>query len=347
MISVGILGFGYATRTFHAPLVSSTPGLSLDAIVQRNGDEASLAYPAARVFRSVEEMLRDSQVELVVIATSNPSHFPLATQCLEAGKHVVVDKPFAVTLEEAEQLIRLATQRSRVLSVFHNRRWDGDFLTLQQLLREGRVGRATRFDSNFDRFRPTVDTAAWRQRNEPGSGVLFDLGPHLLDQAVTAFGQPASLRASVRCERAGAQVDDAFDLVLEYDSGLYVTLGASMLACTSRPRFSLYGSEGAWLKHGLDPQEADLKRGQRPPSTFWGQEPDTAHGMLTRCVDGNTVREEVVTLPGNYLAYYENVRDAVGGTAELAVTGQQALRVMHLLELCMLSQREQRSVSTT
>lgn len=302
-------------------------------------------YPAARVFRSVDDMLAQSSVELVVVATSNPSHFPLAKQCLLAGRHVVIDKPFATTVDEARELVEIAAKSGGVLSVFHNRRWDGDFLTLQKLLRDATLGRVVRVDSNFDRFRPTVDTSAWRQREEPGSGILFDLGPHMLDQSLVAFGAPAALSASIRRERVGAQVDDAFDLTLSYADGLHVTLGASMLACTARPRFSVYGALGSWVKHGLDPQEADLKRGERPPSTRWGQEPDTAHGVLTRCDGVKTSREEIVTLPGNYLAYYENVRDAISGNAELAVTAEQALRVMDLLELCRQSQREQRTVA--
>jgi predicted dehydrogenase len=345
MLSAAIVGFGYSTRTFHAPLVSSTPGVQLDAIVQRSGDEAAAAYPSSRVFRSVEDMLARSQAELVVIATSNLSHFPLAKQCLLAGKNVVVDKPFTVTLAEAEELVALAEKTGKVLSVFHNRRWDGDFLTLQKLLSDGQLGYVVRFNSNFDRFRPTVDTNAWRQRDEPGSGIMFDLGPHMLDQTVTAFGQPTAIRASIRRERHGAQTDDAFDLALDFSGGIHATLGASMLACTSRPRFSIYGGSGSWVKHGLDPQEADLKRGQRPPSTKWGQEPDNAHGFLTLCDGTTTEKEEIVTLSGNYPAYYENVRDAIQGKAPLAVTPEQALRVMELLTLCQQSHREQRTVA--
>jgi predicted dehydrogenase len=345
MISAGIVGFGYSTKTFHAPLLSSTPGVSLDAIVQRTGDEAAVAYPAAHIYRSVDDFLAQSAVELVVIATSNPSHFPIAKQCLQAGKNVVIDKPFATCTQDARDLIQLAEQSGKLLSVFHNRRWDGDFLTLRKLMREGRVGRVTRMDSNFDRHRPTVDAKAWRQRGEAGSGNFFDLGPHLLDQALIAFGEPASVTASIRRERTGAQVDDAFDVALTYADGLRVSLGASMVACAQRPRFSLHGSEGSWIKRDLDPQEAALKRGERPPSATWGQEPDTSHGLLTICADGKVTNEVVETLPGNYLAYYENIRDAMEGKAPLDVTAQQAFRVMELLELCQQSQKQQRTIA--
>jgi scyllo-inositol 2-dehydrogenase (NADP+) len=212
------------------------------------------------------------------------------------------------------------------------------------LLHKRALGDMKRLDTNFDRYRPVVDTNAWRQRNEPGSGLFFDLGPHMLDQSLRAFGSPTAINASIRREREAAQVDDAFDVALEYANGLRVTLGASMLACVPRPRFSAHGTAGSWIKYQLDPQEAALKRGDRPPSTTWGQEPDTAHGILTRCHGDISASETVKTLPGNYLAYYENVRDAINGAAPLAVTAEQALQVMELLELGMKSHSEHRSV---
>jgi scyllo-inositol 2-dehydrogenase (NADP+) len=344
MVSVGLVGFGYSGRTFHAPLISSTPGLSLDAIVQRHGAEASIAYPQAQIFHSAEAMLAAAKIQLAVIATSNSSHFPLAELCLRAGCHVVIDKPFTVTVNEARELVTTAAQLTRILSVFHNRRWDGDFLTLRQLIADNRLGDIVRFESAFDRFRPVVDGAAWRQRDEPGSGILFDLGPHLIDQALVAFGAPAFLTASVRRERKAAVTDDAFDLTFDYANGVRATLHASMLACAARPRFSTHGTRGSWVKHQLDPQEAALKRGERPPSPQWGQDADDAHGILTLCEGAAQSSEAIPTLPGNYLAYYENVRDAIVGRAQLAVTAQQSLHVMELLELSRQSHQEQRTL---
>lgn len=347
MLSVGLVGFGYAGRTFHAPLITNTERLVLDAIVQRHGDAAARAYPRARVFRSVDEMLASSAVELVVVATSNATHFAVAQQCLHAGKNVVVDKPFATTAAEARLLVELARERGKVLSVFHNRRWDGDFLTLQKLLREQTLGDVKRAELAFDRFRPLVDTNAWRQRDEPGSGLFFDLAPHLIDQALVAFGEPAVVTASIRRERASAQIDDAFDVAFDYSSGLRVTLGASMLACAARPRFAVHGTRGSWTKHQLDPQEAGLKRGELPGPAGWTQRPDDAPGTLTRCMDSNVAAEQVPNLRGNYLAYYENVRDAIAGTAKLAVTPEQGLRVMELMEICRQSSEQKRTISVT
>jgi predicted dehydrogenase len=345
MISVGLVGFGYASRTFHAPLISSTSGMSLDAIVQRHGTEASEAYPSAETFRSLEEMLANSKIELAVIATSNPTHAPLADACLQAGCHVVIDKPFTVTSEDARELIATAVETRRVLSVFQNRRWDGDFLTLRKLIADDRLGSVVRFESAFDRFRPVVDSNAWRQRDEPGSGILFDLGPHLIDQALVAFGSPDFLSASIRTERKDAVVDDAFDVALDYASGQHVTLHASMLACETRPRFSVHGTRGSWIKYQLDPQEAALKGGERPPGAKWGQEADTAYGVLTTCDGSSAMHETIATLPGDYIAYYENIRDAILGVAPLIVTPQQALHVMELIELSLRSQKDQRSLA--
>jgi predicted dehydrogenase len=264
--------------------------------------------------------------------------------CLRAGKNVVLDKPFATTVEEARQLIALAQEKQLLLSVFHNRRWDGDFLTAQQLLQQKRLGRLVRFESYFDRFRPAVDTNAWRQRDEAGSGVLFDLGPHLFDQALVLFGDPASVTASIRRERDGAAVDDAFDIALDYSDGLRVVCGASMLACAKRPRFALHGTQGSWTKVGLDLQEAALKSGLRPGSPQWLPQIAEPTATLSTCGGDAVQQTPVAVLPGDYLAYYENIRDVLLGKAPLAVKPQQALRVMELLEICHQSSRQQISI---
>jgi scyllo-inositol 2-dehydrogenase (NADP+) len=347
MISTALIGFGFAGRTFHAPLLSSVDGISLSAILQRHGDEAEKAYPSARTVRTLEELLGLNDIQLVVVATSNPSHFSIAAACLGAGKNVVLDKPFTTTADEARQLITLAADRNLLLSVFHNRRWDGDFLTVKQLLHQGRIGRLTRFESYFDRFRPNVDKNAWRQRDEPGSGVLFDLGSHLLDQALVLFGDPLSVTASIRRERDNAIVDDTFDIALDYPTGLRVVCGASVLACAKRPRFALHGTAGSWMKLGLDTQEAALKSGLRPTDPRWRQQIAEPDASFSSCDGDREARTPVPILPGDYIAYYENVRDALLDKTSLAVTATQALRVMELLELCRQSSEEQKSLPAT
>jgi scyllo-inositol 2-dehydrogenase (NADP+) len=341
MIEVGLVGFGFAGRTFHAPVISAVEGLRLTAIVQRRGEEAAAAYPSARIVRSVEELLAQEDINLVVIATPNTSHFELARLCLEQGRDVVIDKPFATDYSEAVELSRLAKSKGRrVLSVYQNRRWDGDFATLQQLIKDQSLGRLVLFESHFDRFRPKVRPEAWRERNEPGSGVLFDLGVHLIDQAMVVFGIPQAVTADVRAERDGAVVDDAFDVTLHYE-GLRALLRASMLARAAGPRFLLHGTSGSYVKYGLDPQEDALKRGEKPGGSSWGVESEDKWGMLLLGEEkpggGAIADRRIPTLAGDYRKFYENVRDAIEGRASLSVTPEQALNVLWALHLAQES----------
>jgi len=343
MIDVGLVGFGFAGRTFHAPVISAVEGLRLAAILQRQGDEAMQAYPAARVVRRLDELLAIDSIRLVVIATPNTSHFDLARQCLLAERDVVIDKPFAPTYAEAADLVALAEKHGRLLSVYQNRRWDGDFQTVQRLVSEGVFGRVVLFESHFDRFRPQLKQNAWRERPEPGSGVLFDLGPHLIDQAMVLFGEPEAITAELRCERDGATVDDAFDVVLHYPK-TRALLRASVLVSTQTPRFIVQGLQGGYLKYGLDPQEDALKRGERPTGESWGYEAPERWGTLLRAQGEGFAAEKYATAPGDYRQFYANVRDAMLGSAPLAVTPQQALRVMRGLELARESSLERRTV---
>ncbi len=341
MTDVGLIGFGFAGRTFHAPVIAAVEGLRLAAILQRHGTEAEQAYPTARVVRSLDELLAIDSVRLVVIATTNTTHFELARQCLLAGRDVVIDKPFTTTLAEAAELVDLAEAKQRLLSVYQNRRWDGDFLTVRQLLGEGKLGRIVLFESHFDRFRQQPKADAWRERPEPGSGLLYDLGPHLIDQAMELFGVPAALSADVRIERDGATVDDAFDIVLYYPE-MRALLRADVLASTPTPRFLIHGTQGGYLKYGLDPQEDALKRGDTPMDESWGQDGPDRWGTLHLAQGNSLEAKKFPTARGDYRKYYENVRDAVLGDAPLAVTPQHALRVMRALELAVESSRQRR-----
>ena len=345
-IDVGLVGFGTAGRVFHAPVIESVPGLRLSAIVQRSGETAARAHPRARVVRSLDELLSIESIGLVVVATPNPSHAHLARRCLQAGRHVVIDKPFAPSSAEALDVLQTAERSGRLLSVFHNRRHDGDFLTVARLVRGGACGRSVLFESHFDRYRPRLRPGAWRERAEPGSGVLFDLGSHLVDQAVTLFGSPSAVTADLRVERDGALVDDAFDVVLHYPR-LRAVLRATMLACEPGPRFVLRGTEGTYVKHGVDPQEARLAGGERPAGDDWGREAESRWGTLTRASEHGDVGEAVPTEPGDYRRYYANVRDAIRGDSALEVTPRQALEVIRLLELAQESSRTRRTLQVT
>jgi scyllo-inositol 2-dehydrogenase (NADP+) len=341
-IGVAVIGFGLAGQVFHAPFVSAVPGLKLEAIVQRKGDEAAKAYPSVRILRSVDEALKDAAVKLIVVGTPNETHYALAKQALLAGKHVVIDKPFAGTSAEAKELKELAEKQGVVLAPFHNRRWDGDFLTVKKLLAENAVGRLVTFESHFDRFRPEPRENTWKEGAGPANGLLMDLGPHLVDQALALFGAPSAISASVRKDRNKTDIEDAFDITLEYPGysrhGLRAYCRSSMLACDASPRFLLHGTKGSFKKYGLDPQEAALVGGAKVPREGeWLAEPEAEWGTLTVAPvpadPGTLTRTKVKTELGDYRFYYANVRDAINGTAKLAVTPEDGYRVVKLLEM--------------
>jgi predicted dehydrogenase len=350
-IGVAVIGFGLAGRVFHAPFVSAVPGLRLEAIVQRRGDEAAKAYPRTRILRSVEEALSDSAISLVVVGTPNETHYNLARQALEAGKHVVIDKPFAATSEEARELIDLAHEKKLIVAPFHNRRWDGDFLTVRKILDSGELGRIATFESHFDRFRPLPREATWKEAANNANGMLFDLGPHLVDQAVALFGPPESITASVRRDRDTTAIEDAFDITLHYPK-LQAICRATMLAAEPAPRFLIHGTRGSFRKYGLDPQEPALVGGARVPpvgdSAEWLREPESAWGTLVVAPDpnqpGDLNRTTVRTQAGDYRGYYANVRDAILGTGTLAVSSEDGYRVIRLLELARQSSAEGRTL---
>ncbi len=335
MLNVGLVGFGFAGQTFHAPVIRVVPGLRLTAIVQRHGPPDP-RYPDVEFVRSVDELLTRA-IDLVVIATPNPSHHPIAKQCLLAGRHVVIDKPFTITVAEAEELVHLSEAKRRILSAYQNRRYVGDFVTLRQLLSEGVLGRVVVYESHFDRFRPELRPTAWREQPQPGSGIWFDLGAHLLDQALVLFGTPAAISADIRVEREGAAADDAFDVTLHYPR-MRALLRASMLAASPGPTFAVHGTQGSFIKYGLDPQEAALKSGRAPDEPNWDAEPPDRYGKLTTPAGIRTIP----TVPSSFTHYYENVRDAIQGSAQLAVTPEQVLDVMRGLELALAGTRQRR-----
>jgi scyllo-inositol 2-dehydrogenase (NADP+) len=334
MIEVGLIGFGLAGRSFHAPVIRAVLGLRLAAILQRKGSEAAEAYPDVRIVRSLEELLAIPEIRLTVIASPNETHYPFARQCLAAGKDVVVDKPFATTLAEAVDLVQFAKQCGRLLTVYQNRRYDGDFSAIRELVAGGALGRIVRFETNYDRFRPRPRPNAWREQSVPGAGILFDIGPHLIDHAMLLFGRPEAITADIRVERDGALADDAFDIFLHYPSGMRAVLRSSILAAAQRPRFVLLGTQGAFFKQTFDPQENNLRRGYIPKDAPWGAEPEENWGVLTLAdATGATTQRRIPSHTGDYRDYYANVRDVLLGKATPAVTSQQALDVMRALEL--------------
>lgn len=343
MIEVGLVGFGLGGRCFHAPVIQAVDGLRLAAIVQRTGDEAKKAHPDARIVRSLDELLDIETIRLVVIATPNQTHFPFALRCLEAGRDVVVDKPFTNTVQEAVELVQTAKRLGRVLTVYHDRRFDADFQALRKVVASGELGRIVRFETHYDRYRPKRRPGLWRETPGPGSGILADLGPHLLDYALTLFGTPERITADVRIERDEFVTDDAFDIWLHYPQSLLAVVSASMLNLVPRSRFVVLGTKGSYLKKEFDPLENALRVRAPGPGESWMLEKPENFGEVT-FMDGERVEKRKVASFGDWREFYANVRDCILGKAELLVTPEQAANVMMALELVRESSEKRCSV---
>jgi predicted dehydrogenase len=328
-LRVALAGFGLAGRVFHAPLIAATPGLELATVVTGNeerAEQARAAYPGVQVVADADAALAEH--DLFVVATPNRSHVPLALGALEAGLHVVIDKPLAVSAADGQRVVDAAREAGRVASVFQNRRFDGDFLTARGLIEAGELGDVWRFESRFERWRPEPKPGAWRERGEPdeGGGLLYDLHSHLIDQALQLFGPVASLHAEIDRRRPGVQADDDAFVALEHESGVRSHLWASAVAAQLGPRFRILGSRAAYVKWGLDPQEPQLDSGLRPGDPGYGEDPDD--GMLGTDDDKRPVKTE----RGRYEAYYEQLRDAITDGAPPPSPAQDGVKVLELIE---------------
>ena len=336
-IGVGLASFGMSGRVFHAPLLKNNPHFRIRRVMERSKNEANNFLPGIPVSRSFDEMLNDQSVQVIVVNTPDSSHHTLAKQSLEAGKHVVVEKPFTQTFAQAEELIGLAERVRRVLTVFQNRRWDGDFLTVLKLLREGVLGRLVDYEAHWDRYRNFIQQGTWKERTDSGTGLLQNLGPHLIDQALVLFGLPEAVTAHLRVVRTGGSVTDWFHIRLHYPN-VGVALSSSYLAREPSPRFVLHGTLGSFVKHGIDSQEQALAGGGVPASEGWGTEPESAWGTLT--AEGTPEKRKVETLPGNYMAFYDNLYDCIARSGEIAVKPEEAANVIRIIEAAQKSDTE-------
>ncbi|WP_395824317.1 oxidoreductase [Collimonas sp.] len=337
LLQVGLVGYGFAGATFHAPLIGHSGRTAVSAIVSSQAELAAGDWPTARIYTDLAPMLADPGIDCVVIATPNDTHFALAKRVLEAGKHVVVDKPITLTASDARTLAGIASQRKLLLVPFHNRRWDGDFLTVQALQADGRLGRITHFESHFDRFRPEV-RQRWRESAASGGGLLYDLGPHLIDQALELFGVPHSVNATVSAYRDGAQADDYVHLQLGY-ADKQVVLHASALSALEAPRFTLHGTRGSYVKVGLDVQEDQLKAGLRPGQQGWGK---NLPGLIRQVGGGLDLRGELETRDGAYQQFYQMLAASIQDGLPAPVSADDAVTVLEMIELARRSAVEGR-----
>jgi scyllo-inositol 2-dehydrogenase (NADP+) len=340
-IKTALLSYGMSGEVFHLPLIEAHRGFEVVSIWQRNSDKpVRHGYPVAQDF---EDIVRDGSVQLVIVNTPNETHFPFAAQALKAGKHVIVEKPFTVTVNEADQLIALAQKYNQILTVFQNRRWDADFLTVRKIIESKLVGKLVACEIHYDRFRNYIEPDTWKEEAKPGTGILYNLGSHLLDQVVVLFGMPRYLDGRMGIQRPGGKVDDFFDIRLEYDD-FFVILKSSYLVREPGPRFVLHGTEGSFTKSGIDPQEQALKEKKVPGSEGWGSEPREWWGKLNTTLDGKHVEGPFETVKGNYLSFYDNVYHAISGGGQLAVRAEEARKVIQLIEACKESSHNRRAV---
>jgi scyllo-inositol 2-dehydrogenase (NADP+) len=329
-IKTALCSFGMSGKVFHAPLLHAHPGFALTSVWQRSKNDVLDFYPEVKVVRQLHELLADPEIELVVVNTPEASHFEFAKAALEAGKHVVVEKAFTTTVAEANQLIALAKEKGVLLSVYQNRRWDSDFLTVQKILSEGKLGRLVSFEVHYDRYRTYIQDS-WKEVPAPGTSLLYNLGSHLIDQILVLFGMPEKVFGEETVQRTGGKIDDYFYLRMYYP-GMVAVATSSYLVREPGPRYQLLGEEGTFYKWGLDPQEEALKAGQIPGSENWGQEAEADWGLLHAGEGKSFFRGRVPSEPGNYLAYYENIHAAIREGAELAVTAEQARDVIRIIE---------------
>ncbi len=336
-IITALLSYGMSGEVFHAPLIMANPRFVLKSVAERSRQKVSQRFPTVKSVKDYKEIITDDSIELVVVNTPNETHYPYTKEALDAGKHVVVEKPFTVTSEEADKLIALAKEKNRILTVFQSRRLDGDFLTLQQVINDTHLGKIVEFEAHYDRFRNYIEPNTWKEVATPGTGILYNLGSHMLDQAIVLLGMPEEIDARIGAHRPGGKVADYYDIRLIYKDML-VIVKSSYLVKEQGPRYILHGTEGSFIKYGIDPQEQALKDGHLP-GLNWGVEDKKWWGKM------NTTTEQVIeTLPGNYPLFYQNVFEAIREGKQLAVKPEQSRDVIRLIEMCYESNKLRKAI---
>lgn len=342
-INTAILSYGMSGEVFHAPLLAAHAGYNLTKIWQRKGESSKTRYPNVDVVKSFESILKDQDIELVIVNTPNETHFDYSKQALLAGKHVVVEKPFTNTVDEGQKLIDLAKKQNRTLSVFQNRRWDGGFMTVREIIQSNVLGKMVELEMHYDRFRNYIAVNTWKEEPGVGSGILYNLGSHMLDQIIQLFGMPKSVDARIGIQRPEGKVFDYYDLRLSYiDHNVIVK--SSYLVREAGPQYILHGINGSFIKYGIDPQEEALKEGKIPKGIHWGKEPEAFWGKLNTQLGALHYEGKVETLAGNYILYYQNLYEVIREHKELIVKPEQALQVIQLIEAAIKSNTDRKAI---
>ncbi|TAH14539.1 MAG: oxidoreductase [Sphingobacteriia bacterium] len=336
IINTAILSFGMSGRVFHAPFIHLHTGFKLVGVLERTKNESLQFYPDIHIYRSLEELLNDSTIELVVVNTPTNTHFEFCKKALEAGKHVVVEKAFTTTVEEAIELIEMAKSRKLLLSVYQNRRWDSDFSTVRSVVEQNLLGEIFEAEFHYDRFKELLSPKLHKEIPGPGAGLLNDLGPHLIDQALSLFGMPEWVLADIRTLRPTSQVDDCFMLILYY-SDKRVVLKSNLMIREALPAFVVHGKKGSFIKSRADVQEIALIANEKPNLTGWGTEPASEQGLLHTEIDGEMVSKKIPSEQGNYYYYYDGIYNAVAHSSPAPVTALDGLHVMQIIEAAIKS----------
>ena len=343
IVKTGIAGYGNGGRLFNATIIDSVEGFGITKIMTSNENNITAArqdFPEAEVVSKFTDLTNDPEIDLIVITTPNHLHHELAKKALKAGKHVVVEKPFTPSVREADELIELASKKNLIISVNHNRRWDSDFLTVKKIINGKKLGDIVDYEAHFDRFRNEVPNGWKEEKENAGSGILYDLGSHLIDQALTLFGPPTEIYADLRNQRKNAEVPDNFEVLLYYPN-MKATLKASSLVKAKGPTYSVHGTKGSFVKYGIDSQEEMLKSGLKPNGNWgWGQESQEIWGKLDVLEESGAVESEV----GDYRKLFENIYDAITNKAVLQVKPEQAREVIKIIELATQSSTEKRVI---
>ena len=342
-IKTAILSFGLSGKVFHAPFIQLHPGFELAGSWERSKKIIGEKYPGVTSYHSLEEILADDSIELVVVNTPTATHYGYAKQVLQAGKHAIVEKAFTTTVAEAVELKNLAEQHNKKISVFQNRRWDSDFKTVKKVLDEGWLGNIIEAEIHYERYKPELSIKEHKETPGPGSGLLKDLGPHLIDQALCLFGMPESLFANLKIIRSGSQVNDWFEILLFYP-GLQFRLKSSLIVKEPLPGYIFHGSKGSFIKGRTDIQENELLAGKMPNMEDWGMEPESEAGLLHFEKDGVSTREKIKSLQGNYYGYYDEMYKAIREDAPVPVTADDGILVMRIIEAAIQSSDEKKLV---
>lgn len=340
-IKTGLLSYGMSGEVFHGPLLKAHSGFEITGVFHRK-NKKKITHEF-NVIQSAEELINDPAIELIIVNSPNETHFEYASKTLAAGKHVIVEKPFTVTRQEADSLISLAKDKNKMLSVFQNRRWDGGFLTVQKIMDEKLLGRVVEFEVHYDRYRNFIEEGSWKEENNPGTGILYNLGSHMLDQVLILFGMPGYIMAHMGIQRTGGRVIDYYDLRLEYP-GLNVIVKSSYLARESGPMYRVNGTEGTFVKYGIDPQEQALKEKKVPGASGWGTEPKEYWGKINSTVAGLHMEGFIETLPGDYLKYYQNIYEVIRMGKTLAVKPEESRDVIALIEASIESSKLRKAI---